>query len=181
MEDAGLHVDFVPKRFNQEGMVSELPRRVLRGKRAVIFSAQQSRDVLEEGLRTCGMRVTKVPIYRTVLPQMLLQRVGQVFGEPFDLVTATSASCVEHLGEALRAAGQGARFRRLRFASIGPVTSSAVRARGGRVVVEAKVSTIEGLVDAILHGRVARSNVVPSRNPLALTRALGARLRRPRP
>ena len=152
IEELGLHVDFVPKRFSQEGILESLPRRLLRGKRALILSAAESRDVLEAGLRARGAHVRTVPIYRTIVPSALREGAGELARGPFDFVTVTSASCVEHLVQALRAAGQGRRFRRLRFASIGPVTSQAVRAHGGRVAVEAKASTVEGLIDAM--GRV---------------------------
>ena len=150
IEEAGLHVDFVPKRFSQEGVLQDLPRRVLRGRRALILSAAQSRDVLADGLRRRGMAVTKVPIYRTVLPPALTEGLKTLFQKPFDLVTVTSASCVDHLHQAMRMAGKGQEFRRLCFASIGPVTSAAVRTFGGQVAMEAKVSTIEGLVEAIV-------------------------------
>lgn len=149
IEEAGLHVDFVPKRFSQEAVLEDLPRRVLRGKRALILSAEESRDVLADGLRQRGMSVTKVPIYRTVMPPALSDRVRELFRRPVDLATVTSASCVDHLYQAMRAAGLGKQFSSLHFASIGPVTSSAVRACGGVVAVEAATSTIEGLVEAI--------------------------------
>jgi uroporphyrinogen III methyltransferase/synthase len=150
IESHGLHVDFIPRRFSQEGILSEFPRRLLRGKRALILSAQESREVLEAGLRRRGMRVTTVPIYRTVMPREMSRRIRTLFDRPFDFVTVTSASCVEHLHEALSTAGKAGVFRRLRFASIGPVTSAEVRARdGGRVAVEARESTIEGLVRAM--------------------------------
>jgi uroporphyrinogen-III synthase len=152
-------VDFVPKQFSQEGMLHDFPRRILRGKRALILSAAESRDALEVGLRKRGMTVMKVPIYRTVMPKALSRRIAAVFREPFDLVTVTSASCVDHLWQVLNAAGTPSTFAIARFASIGPVTSRAVRAHGGRVVVEAKVSTIEGLVNALVTAtaRAARS------------------------
>jgi len=150
IEEAGLHVDFVPKRFSQEGVLEDLPRRVLSGKRALILSAAESRDVLSDGLRRRGMAVTKVPIYRTVLPSGLTAGLKTLFRKPFDLVTVTSASCVDHLHQAMQMAGKAREFRRLRFASIGPVTSAAVRAFGGHVAMEAKVSTIEGLIEAIV-------------------------------
>jgi uroporphyrinogen III methyltransferase/synthase len=156
IEEHGLHVDFVPKRFSQEGMLQGFPRRLLSGRRALIFSAQESRDVLVAGLRRHGMKVTKVPIYRTVVPMALVKGASLLFREPFDFVTVTSTSCVEHLFHALKAAGKARLFRRLRFASIGPVTSSRVRAHGGRVVVEAKRSTIEGLIEALVRRRTAR-------------------------
>ncbi len=149
IEQAGLHVDFVPRRYSQEGVLQDLPKQVLAGRRAVIFSAEGSRDVLTKGLKARGMRVAKVPIYRTRLPAALKARITGIAAQPWDLVTATSASCVDHFSQALRAVGKGTLIKQLRFASIGPVTSQAVRAAGGRVAVEATVSTIDGLVEAI--------------------------------
>ncbi|MBI3020736.1 MAG: uroporphyrinogen-III C-methyltransferase [Candidatus Omnitrophica bacterium] len=150
IEERGLHVDFVPKQFSQEGILEGFPRRVLRGKRALILCAEESRDVLVQGLRGRGCEVKKLPIYRTLVPRALATGITTLFERPFDYVTVTSASCVEHLYAALKAAASADRFRRLRFASIGPVTSSHVRAHGGRVMVEANPSTIEGLVQAVL-------------------------------
>ena len=149
IESLGLHVDFIPKRFSQEGLLDELPRRMLAGKRALIFSAQESRDVLERGLRRRGMQVAKVPIYQTTVPPALRERAASMVRERYDAVTVTSASCVEHLAQALHVSGHRGALKRLPFASIGPVTSAAVRAHGGHVLVEAKRSTVEGLVDAL--------------------------------
>ena len=153
IETCGVHVDFVPKQFSQEGMLEALPQRLLRGKRALIFSAKGSRDVLETGLRKRGARVIKVPIYRTIIPQALVSGIDALIQQPFDWVTVTSASCVEHLSQALEHVGKRRVFSTLRFASIGPVTSTTVRAHGGRVVVQARVSTIEGLVEALIRYR----------------------------
>lgn len=153
IEERGLHVDFVPRAFSQEGVLRDLPKRMLAGKRGVIFCAEESRDVLTQGLRRRGMRVAKVPIYRTATPPGFLKALRAVIREPFSFVTVTSASCVEHVVEGLRAAGKGEAFRRLPFASIGPVTSARVRAHGGRVIVEANPSTIERLIEAMVRYR----------------------------
>ena len=150
IEERGLHVDFIPKTFSQEGLLDTFPKQVLAGKQALILSAEGSRDVLADGLRHRGMQVRKVPIYRTVIPAALRFGVATLFRQPFDAVTVTSASCVEHLCQALRAAGKERLFRRLPFASIGPVTSGQVRAHGARVLAEADPSTVEGLIDALL-------------------------------
>ena len=152
LENCGVHVDFIPRQFSQEGMLEDFPKRLLRGKRAAIFSAQGSRDALEAGLRRQGMAVSRIPIYQTILPKASLKRARDVFTRPFDWVTVTSASCVDHLAEVLRRTGRSGLFKRLHFASIGPVTSKAVRDRGGRVAVEAGISTVDGLIEALVGG-----------------------------
>ncbi|MBI3323258.1 MAG: uroporphyrinogen-III C-methyltransferase, partial [Candidatus Omnitrophica bacterium] len=161
IQELGLHVDFVPATFSQEGMLGGLSRRRLAGKRALILSAEESRDVLEQGLKARGMDVVRVPIYRTLVPAALTKHVKQAFARPgdrywragadrVDWVTVTSSSCVEHVAQALASSGLSSRMRTLRFASIGPVTSAAVRKHGGRVAVEARRATIEALVEALV-------------------------------
>jgi uroporphyrinogen III methyltransferase/synthase len=155
----GLHVDVTPATFSQEGLLDALSRRRLRGTRALIFCAASSRDVLEQGLRRLGMTARRVPMYDTKLPSSLITRVRRLMAfdrgtrrgarAPVDVVTVTSASGVDHLAAAFAACGRRAAFRRLPFASIGPVTSHAVRRHGGSILVEASTSTIEGLVEAM--------------------------------
>ena len=158
IEAAGLRVDFIPKQFSQEGILEDLPSTLIAGKRALIFSAAQSREALEQGLRQRGMAVKKVPIYRTVRPRALSRGMARAARQRFDFVTVTSASCVEHVFQALKRAGMAGQFSRWRFASIGPVTSRAIRSHGGRVAVEAKASTIEGLVEAMTAHTVRERN-----------------------
>ncbi len=146
----GLHVDVVPKVFSQEGLVAAFGRRRLRGRRALLLNAQEARDVLARGLRALGMDVVRVPLYRTTVPARLRQQLREAFATPVDVVTVTSAMCVAHLVQGLRAARSPGQARRLVCASIGPVTSAAVRHHGGRVAAEAKTASLNGLVDAIL-------------------------------
>jgi uroporphyrinogen III methyltransferase/synthase len=150
IEAHGLRVDCVPKRFSQEGMLETIPKRALSGKRALILSAEGSRDALETGLRAHGMQVVKLPMYKAVMPNALMEGLLQAFDQPFDAVTVTSTSCVEHLFQALQGIGRARLFRRLRMASIGPVSSAAVRAHGGCVIAEAETSTVEGLIEILL-------------------------------
>jgi len=150
IQNFGIHVDFIPKTYSQEGMLNGLTAKRLTGKRALILSAQGGRDVLEQGLKAQRMEVLRVPIYRTVVPASLRRQVHVTFRGPINLVTVTSSSCVAHLVSALKMSGLVTHVRHLRFASIGPVTSSAVRRHGGNVAIEATTSTIEGLVEAIV-------------------------------
>lgn len=166
IEQQGIHVDFQPKTFSQEGLLEGLKQRRFAGRRALILNAKGARDVLEQGLKAYGFEVRKVPLYQTVIPPRLVERVKRVFEEPTDWVTVTSASCVDHLGAALTAAGLKRAIGTIRWASIGPVTSLAVRRLGGRVAVEARRATIEGLAEALAQGGrrrgISRASVAPA-------------------
>lgn len=70
--------------------------------------------------------------------------------EGADWVTFTSSSTVENFCAAVNVKQLLRKHPRLRFASIGPITSRIARARRLRIAAEAKPYTIEGLVEAIL-------------------------------
>jgi uroporphyrinogen III methyltransferase/synthase len=150
IEAWGVHVDAVAQgSFSQEGLVAALRRRRVRGVAATIFSAAQTREALVEGLSALGMRVNKVAVYATVVPKALSKTVRDIFERRFDYVTATSASCVEHVHAVLKANRLEEQFRRLPFASIGPVTSAAIVQRKGSVALEARRATVDDLIEAI--------------------------------
>jgi uroporphyrinogen III methyltransferase / synthase len=155
----GLAPDVTPDRFVAEGMLDALrPRDDLRGARVLYIAAEGARDVLPNGLRALGAAVDVVPLYRSV-PDPESAEAMRTFAREaseMSLVAVTSASAVRAFADA---AGESA--REAAVASIGPVTSAAARDAGLDVAVEAKESTIPGLVAAIMrHGATRISEAV---------------------
>ncbi|MBA3645486.1 MAG: uroporphyrinogen-III C-methyltransferase [Gemmatimonadaceae bacterium] len=146
--ERGITVDVIPERFVAEGLLAKLSERDdVTGSRVLYVTAEGARDVLPDGLRELGAAVDAIAIYRSTPDgsgsAKLVQRINA--GE-VDLVTFTSGSGVRAFVEAVGAElAQG-----LRAASIGPQTSEALKDAGIEVAIEAKESTIEGLVDAIV-------------------------------
>ncbi|MBI4355861.1 MAG: uroporphyrinogen-III C-methyltransferase [Candidatus Omnitrophica bacterium] len=150
LQQAGVRPDVVPATFQQEGLLSALRRVGWRGKRVLLLRAAEARDLLPEGLRKLGARVDVVPLYRAKPPAHLRGQLQAVLSNgSVDLVTFTSSGCVEQFWQALPP-GLRHRARRWRAASIGPITSQAVRARHVPVAIEARQATIESLVEAIV-------------------------------
>lgn len=144
----GLIADIVPQRFVAEGLVEALAEIPLR--RALIARAAEARDVLPDALRARGAEVDVVALYETVaepLPESRRAAVAQA-----DYVTFTSASTVRFFFESI---GDGLSGRAL-VASIGPVTSKALRACGREPDVEALRHDIDGLVEALVADAIAR-------------------------
>ncbi len=144
----GIAVDVIPERFVAEGLLDALrDRGDLSGATVLHVGAEGARDVLRAGLEEMGTTVTLLPVYRSVPQAEGAEnlRAALEHGE-VDLVTLTSASAVAGLVDAVGPdAASGAPA-----ASIGPITSEAARAAGLDVTIEAKESTIDGLVDAIV-------------------------------
>ncbi len=148
--ERGIAVDVIPERFVAEGLLAKLSERDdVSDSRVLYVTAEGARDALPDGLTGMGAGVNVVPLYRSASDgtgsAKLVKRIeaGEV-----DIVTFTSASGVRAFVEAV-----GAEIaQRLPAASIGPQTSDALREAGVDIRIEAKVSTIEGLVEAIVDG-----------------------------
>ena len=145
--DRGLAVDVAPDRFVAEALLDALrDRRDVRGTRVLYAAAEGAREVLQEGLEELGAVVDRIELYRSVRDGEGAEKLrALLLDAEADLVTFTSASSVNAFVEAV---GTDAAHC-APAACIGPITLAAAAAHGIDVVVEARESTIAGLVDAI--------------------------------
>lgn len=144
-----LRADLVPADHRSEGLAHDVAERV-QGGRVLLARADRGRDVLQRELAQIA-DVVQVAVYRNVdadaLPDEVVQRLAE--GD-IDWVTLTSSAITRRLHELLPPDIRGAVGKRVRFASISPVTSEAARELGWNVQAEAEVFTWEGLVAALL-------------------------------
>jgi uroporphyrinogen-III synthase len=150
IEAHGLKVNVVPKEYVAEAVVRSLQKRVA-GKRVLLARAKVARDVIPRELRKLGAHVDIVEAYETIIPQSSRARLSATLGDPKrrpHVITFTSSSTARNFVKLL---GKNVwrKRPRPRFASIGPVTSSALRELGLPVDIEAREYTIPGLAEAI--------------------------------
>ena len=175
IERRGRKVDLVPKEYVAESVVRSLRNRI-NGKQVLLVRAKVARDVIPRELRKAGAKVDVVEAYETVVPRSSRARLRNALKNTPQrphIVTFTSSSTVRNFVALLHASPKksGQWFaghtilNGIRFASIGPVTSSTLRALDLQVDIEASKFTIPGLVKAILtavapspnrHGRNSR-------------------------
>jgi uroporphyrinogen III methyltransferase / synthase len=146
IEALHLKVDLMGKEYVAEGLIDAFAGHDLVGKRVLLPRAAVARDLVPETLTARGAEVDVVEAYRTVAPEGLGDRVRAMLGPPPDLITFTSSSTVQNL---VSAAGP-AILEGLHVVSIGPITTRTAESLGVRVTTQAKLFTIDGLVDAIL-------------------------------
>jgi uroporphyrinogen III methyltransferase/synthase len=132
----GIAPDIVPERFLSSALIPLLPP--LPG-RVAIVRAEDGRNELLEDLRRRGSEVHLAIAYRNVPVTHDASELHDI-----DVVTFTSASTVDNFF-----AGGGTANGAL-LASIGPVTSEAIRRHGRTVDVEAPAATIAALHDAVV-------------------------------
>ncbi|MDO8489106.1 MAG: uroporphyrinogen-III C-methyltransferase [Candidatus Omnitrophota bacterium] len=171
----GIRADYVPAQFCAEAVVEHFkgcyarPRFKhsragssghpgnsfmdfrLRGndsKRALILRAKQARDVLPDGLKELDFEVKVIDLYDTLPEKESASKLRECLKQGVDLVTFASSSSIKNFVGLL-----GKDYRRLlkgvSLASIGSVTSATIREYGLKVNKEAKVYTIDGLVEVI--------------------------------
>ena len=148
---SGLPVALVPETYIAEALVASLAG-LSAGRKILLARAEIARDVIPDALRAAGARVDVVDAYRNVLPAAAPELLRAALEKGIDAATFTSSSSATHLADAARAAGIAFPFAGVRAVSIGPITSQALRELGWEPAVEATVSDIPGLIDAV--GRV---------------------------
>ena len=163
IEQHGLKVNVVPKEYVAESVVTSLRWKV-KGKRVLLARAKVARDVIPRELRKLGARVDVVEAYETIIPRSSRQQLRTVLRNAKrrpDWITFTSSSTARNFVALFgKSRGRGRprhtvqihtkQLDGVRFASIGPVTSSTLRELGLPVDVEATEYTIPGLIDAIV-------------------------------
>jgi uroporphyrinogen-III synthase len=138
----------VPRQHRAEGLAVETGG--LKDQRVFLPRAQAGREVLPALLRARGARVDAVTAYRTLADRRgaLRLRAAAASGR-VDAVVFASGSAVEHLLGQLPAASRRRLFSRAVAASIGPVTSDALKRRGLKADIEAPRATTASLCRAI--------------------------------
>ncbi len=142
-----LAVDLMPEKdFVAEGLIKAFKEfQNVENTMMLWVRADGAREVIASQLTGMGAIVDEAIAYRTV-PETEdnLEALARLKEEGADMITFTSASTVEHFLNLKVPLGEGTKI-----ASIGPVTSAALKKHGLKVDVEAKENSIPGLVTAI--------------------------------
>jgi uroporphyrinogen III methyltransferase/synthase len=147
----GIEPDLVPRKAVGESL-AELVAGLEGIARAVVVRARGGRDVVRAALAGQGVEVEVVEPYVTVADPLDARTRARALEA--DWATFTSASSARFFVEA--AGGTDAvRASGLRLASIGPVTTEALRAQGLEPEIEALEHTPDGLVDALVSATAA--------------------------
>lgn len=150
LRDYGIEPAVVAAESRAEGLADEIAPRIRRRRRVLLPQAGDARPMLAERLEAAGAEVVRVTAYCKRAPDQATERARALFSRmPWGWVTFTSPSTVSNLAEALGPMWEQGRAT-LDAASIGPVTSAALRQRGIERIAEAVAPTEASLVEAIV-------------------------------
>ncbi len=147
----GLTVDLIPPRYISESLAEALLPEAT-GKSFLIVRAAEARDILPESLTAAGATVTVVEAYRNQIPSrfglssaIALQRTNELSRRHY-LHQCRQQHGISFASSTLPTWSLPSQIS---LASIGPITSQALRELGHEPTVEAAEPTIPALIQAI--------------------------------
>ena len=149
LREFGIIADLIPPRFVAEAIIKSLGEiDNLDGKRVLLPRADIARADLPEALAEMGAAVEEIDVYRTVVEEGPKDDiVAALEQDSIDWITFTSSSTVRNFFGQIDVGLLAG--RKVRLASIGPITSAMIEETGLKVAVQADEYTIPGLLKAI--------------------------------
>ncbi|MCS7147661.1 MAG: uroporphyrinogen-III synthase [Geminocystis sp.] len=153
----GISPHFVPPDFIADSLASHFPEQ-LQGKKILLPRVETGgRDLLVQQLTQKGATVVEVAAYQSVCPEKMDDTVWKAFvNKTIDVITFASSKTVRNFHQILSQTLQHhphynlpSLLQPVIIASIGPQTSATCREVLGRVDVEAKEYTLEGLAQSL--------------------------------
>ncbi len=146
----GVVPDLIPDKFQSSALLPLLPADQ-HGVRTAVIRAEEGNEQLLAELRRRGGDVDLGVAYRNVAVDADLSELRDLIANnAIDIVTFTSGSTVEHFFSRLTDEERAKIFARATVASIGPVTSDAIRRYGRGPDVESAAASIQALHDAVV-------------------------------
>lgn len=151
----GRNADLVAERSQAEGLLEALLPDLQPGERVLLPQAADARPLLAERLVEARAAVEAVIAYEKRVPPGARRRAAEVFSDgALGWVTFTAPSIARNFRDLFDHWNQ--RSSTLLAASIGPVTSHALRHLGVEPAAEAKEPSAAALVQAVVDSETAR-------------------------
>lgn len=148
LRSRGIMPDVMPEKFVSTALLPLLPENQRGVRTAVIRAAEGSNDLIDE-LRRRGGEVDLGVAYKTRAVDENIEDLRSMI-DSIDIVTFTSGSTVDNFFGPLTPAERKRVFDRALIASIGPVTTEAIRCYGRDPDVQASNASVESLHDAVI-------------------------------
>lgn len=157
LEQHGVRADLIPHSARSEGLAEALVQVTQPGETIALVRANRARDILPRMLQEAGRTVLTAVAYQsrdvTEIPEELARELASLTGF---WITATSPAIAQSAHRLLAQLFRDQPSPRVRWLSISPLTSDALRALGIEPDAEAETPSNEALVQALVRWRTAR-------------------------
>lgn len=168
LQQRGLIVEVLPEKYYAESLLERLEAAVRQGERVLLPRGDLARDLLPRELEAKGIEAVEIDVYETVLASIQDElALDWIREKHIHMITFTSSSTVTNLLELLKRKGienPVGLLEGIPIASIGPITSQTIAAAGMKVTIEAKDSTLDGLMASVLQYALEKRNALREGN-----------------
>lgn len=156
LEKYNIQPDFIPPNYVADSLVATFPHALPQQK--ILFPRVESggREILKQELSNGGATVIEVSAYESGCPKEIDETAWQALqNQQIDIITFASSKTVTNFVELIKTKITSeeefkALLANVAIASIGPQTSQTCHDLLGRVDIEAKEYTLEGLTEAMV-------------------------------
>lgn len=150
IEENHIHPDIIPADHRAEGVVAELLKYGVKGKRVLYPRAEIARPMIIDSLTAAGAEVVAPVAYRTLLPEGSGDRIRDLLAMGnLDAICFSSSSTFDNFLEMVGGCLRGL-LGETRLFSIGPQTSETIRKHGYEVALEPEQWTMDALALAMV-------------------------------
>ena len=144
LEELGLYADLIPDDFHSGALAEAMKQRLTGSETVWYLKAGNADSHLQEALeKHCRFR--EIIVYENCEAEPNLDDLPPL--QEYDGILFTCASSAKRLGKAM-----GNLWGACRIYSIGPKTTSCLKKCGAKSVLEAKLSTYDGLAERVIYG-----------------------------
>ena len=149
----GFEVKAIPEKFSARGLLEYFKNQNLKGKQVLIPTSNIAREELEEGLKSMGAQVEKVPVYGVVTYKGadLNEKLELLDSNPPDVFAFTSPSAFKYFLEIVKVKNPKRYFESKTIAAIGPTTKEFIESFELNVDVTPEIYNLENLAIEILN------------------------------
>ncbi len=148
LKDRGIIADFIPQAYMAEGIVEGLKEHGVDGKNILIIRAKEARELLPIELEKNNANVKILTIYETIAAENDKDKMQEMIkNNEIDCISFGSSSTVTNFFKQVPA--QLLSESKVKFASIGEITSNTLSTFGFKADIQPENFTIPELVEAI--------------------------------
>lgn len=150
LQKYGVNADVVPEQFVAESLLQRLRSEVRSGDAVLMPRGNLARKKLSEELSKCGVNVTDLVVYETVVNRDVEKTLSKLLKDRRpDMVTFTSSSTVKFFLQLLGTSDGRDYLDTVKVACIGPVTAKTATEQGLPPDIVAEEYSVDGLLDAM--------------------------------
>jgi uroporphyrinogen III methyltransferase/synthase len=147
----GFKVNLIPQEYIAEGIINDLSKEEIYGKKFLLPRSKIARNILPEKIKEYGGSIDVIEAYQTVVPFESSEKILALLKDRgIDIIVFTSSSTVRNFIKILEPYGKITLLEDIILTCIGPITASTAKEYGLKIKIIPNEYTIKALVKSLV-------------------------------